>query len=221
MAKKMEFFPFLPRAMSGRIITFSNVLCEKGVLGSTKPSIRFLGIWDTVPSFGIPGNKINLGYDFTVRHHVKMCCHAIALDERRFTFPLDRVAEDDALAARAERNIREVWFRGFHSDVGGGNENEELSSISLVWMFKRAQDCNIDIPTSYIDKHAVLRNPSGDCCKPPMDLKANKKRIILDTDVVHESVSSRETAGKFSANNPPKGLRVIGDDGKIRETRFA
>jgi hypothetical protein len=32
-----------------------------------------------------------------------------------------------------------VWFRGVHSDVGGGNENGALNSAAMSWMFDCAE----------------------------------------------------------------------------------
>ena len=32
----------------------------------------------------------------------------------------------------------EVWFRGVHSDVGGGNDNHALNDITLRWMLRKA-----------------------------------------------------------------------------------
>jgi len=200
-------------------LEFANEILEKGVPGLKAPSIRFLGIWDTVASFGIPGNNINLGFQLNVPDNVETCCHAIALDERRFSFPLTRVVQN-AFSARQRRNIREVWFRGYHSDVGGGNKNQGLSSISLTWMFRRAKDCKIRIPDLHVNHHAGLRKPKGPCQKPGMDLKANKMRPIQPNDVVHESVSTRKKVGPFPANNPPRGQAVAADDGKIRSKGF-
>ena len=164
-------------------------------------------------------NNVNLGFQLTVPYNVRWCCHAIALDERRFSFPLTRVVQN-AYTGRKRRDIREVWFRGYHSDVGGGNKNQGLSSISLVWMLRRARNRKIVIPDAHFNRHAKLRNPAGACKKPGMDLKANEKRSIMPSDVVHESVSRRKSAGGFPANNPPKGLRVVGDDGKLLQQRF-
>ncbi len=200
-------------------IEFAHEILETGVPGAKAPSIRFLGLWDTVASFGIPGNNINLGFHLNVPDNVRACCHAIALDERRFSFPLTRVAQN-AYTARTRENVREVWFRGYHSDVGGGNKNQGLSSIPLTWMFRRAMDCKIRIPDSPFNHHAGLRKPKGPCKKPGMDLKANKMRPILRGDVVHESVSPRKKAGSFPANNPPMGQPVAGDDGKILRKGF-
>src|SRR5690606_4120169 len=34
--------------------------------------------------------------------------------------------------------LRQVWFAGMHTDVGGGYEEQELSDIPLVWMTRQA-----------------------------------------------------------------------------------
>ena len=103
------------------------------------PRLRFLGLWDLVASFGVPGNNVNLGYQLTVPQMVEHCYHAMALDERRYTFGLTRVkyAEDKKRPDGAKRAY-EVWFRGGHSDVGGGNQNPERSNIALRWIMLKA-----------------------------------------------------------------------------------
>lgn len=30
--------------------------------------------------------------------------------------------------------LKQVWFPGAHSDVGGGNAKHDLADVSLVWM---------------------------------------------------------------------------------------
>lgn len=204
-------------------LEFANTIKEQGVEKSdgeiVKPEIRFLGLWDTVGSFGIPGNNINIGYTLTVPAKVKETYHAIALDERRHTFPLSRLVQD-SMNAREKRSIFEVWFRGFHADVGGGNDNEGLSGITLHWMLKRAKASGLPIGDDVIKKHSSLMNTDAKPKKPGMDLIANPKRTICRNDVVHESVKAIEKAGRFSANNPPVGLRVVGDDGELKEKGF-
>lgn len=200
-------------------IAFVNEVRNTTIGGKKGRPIRFLGIWDTVASFGVPGNDVNVGYNLELPDNVNTCCHAISLDERRWTFPLTRVV-DNAHMSRKTRNVREVWFRGYHSDVGGGNRNEGLSSIALTWMFHRAKDARLNIPPEHIDKHEALRNPDANPKTPSMDRKENKRRPIQLTDVVHETVKKRRRAGRFEANNPTKGVHVTGDDGKIRQKRF-
>ena len=98
-----------------------------------KPPVRFLGVWDVVAAFGIPinlgfnFNRINLGYKLGLSKGVKSCYHALALDEARQAFRPTRV-----------NGGCEVWFRGVHSDVGGGNDNHALNDITLRWMLRKA-----------------------------------------------------------------------------------
>ena len=115
---------------------FSNVISDQGVMVSgkvEKPVVRFLGVWDLVAAFGIPinlgfhFNRINLGYKLGLSTNVQFCYHALALDERRPAFRPTRL-----------RPGFEVWFRGVHSDVGGGNGNHALNDITLRWMLRKA-----------------------------------------------------------------------------------
>lgn len=200
-------------------LEFANDILDKGVAGIDSPPIRFLGIWDTVGSFGLPGNNVNLGYQLSVPHNVEACAHAIALDERRFTFPLTRVVQN-AYSDREQKNIREVWFRGFHSDIGGGNGNLPLSSIALHWMYCRAKDNGVTLAEEAVQNAKALSDPSADGKTPKMDRKANRKRTILVTDLVHETVDRRRKCGKFEANNPPRGLAVVNDAGQLLGNGF-
>ncbi len=107
--------------------------------------IRFLGIWDTVASFGIPGNEINIGWEFTLPGNVRKCYHAMALDERRQGFPLTRV-EAGIGAPPTSGRLREVWFRGVHSDVGGGEKHRTLQHQPLLDVAARPQEQPSDRP---------------------------------------------------------------------------
>ena len=107
--------------------------------GRVVPGIAFVGLWDLVASFGIPGNRINLGYQLTVPPNVKHCYHAMALDERRYTFGLTRVKyQEDRSRPDGAKRAYEVWFRGGHGDIGGGNHNPLRNNISFRWMMIRA-----------------------------------------------------------------------------------
>jgi hypothetical protein len=124
---------------------------------TVKPEIRFLGLWDTVPSFGLPGvllretNDINIGWDLDVPKSVQNCFHAMALDERRGAFNVHRLDPEHDDAPR----IQEWWFRGVHSDVGGGNGNVERNNLALVWMLQQAHACGLPIA---LDEAAKLKS---------------------------------------------------------------
>ncbi|MBI4490587.1 MAG: DUF2235 domain-containing protein [Deltaproteobacteria bacterium] len=194
-------------------LDFANNIHSEGVLGTQHPEIRFLGVWDVVPSFGIPGNDINLGYVLTLPDSVKKCFHAMALDERRQNFGVQRIVTTVS-NANTEGRIYEVWFRGVHSDIGGGNRNLGLSSIALHWMYKQALRCGLPIPQQEVAKQRENMRPDTEISKN-MDIIPNRYRTISWSDVVHESVSHRP-----DANNPPKDLKVVNDDGQILSRGF-
>ena len=52
------------------------------------PTIRFLGVWDCVPSFGVASVDLDPSWELDLPENVAKCYHALALDERRHT--LDR-----------------------------------------------------------------------------------------------------------------------------------
>ena len=62
--------------------------------------------------------------------------HALAIDERRSFFqPMPW-----GLKHQSSQDIKQVWFAGVHSDVGGGYPEKEsqLSKIPLNWMIDEA-----------------------------------------------------------------------------------
>jgi uncharacterized protein (DUF2235 family) len=114
-------------------------------------SIYFLGLWDTVKSYG-GLRPVMLPH---LRHNPIVDCvrHAVALDEQRGWFDvttwgrLDIDVECNAAWSRIpepvkarirKQSIEEVWFRGCHSDVGGGNGDEATERIALQWMLAEA-----------------------------------------------------------------------------------
>jgi hypothetical protein len=69
-----------------------------------------------------------------VNTHVPECVdfafHALALHERRKNFSPDLWESYEP----AKTTFKQCWFLGTHSDVGGGNKDSGLASISLLWM---------------------------------------------------------------------------------------
>jgi uncharacterized protein (DUF2235 family) len=104
--------------------------------------VHFLGVWDTVKSYGglTPVILPHLRHNPDVSH----VRHALALDERRAWFKpttwggldtdksgaMTRLTEHDAAAIRSQ-DVAEVWFTGCHSDVGADD-------IALRWMLGEA-----------------------------------------------------------------------------------
>lgn len=170
-------------------------------------NIRFVGLWDTVASFGIPGNRINIGWQLTLANRVKRCYHMMALDERRSAFPLTRVRGKGKQTIEEPR-LLEVWFRGSHSDVGSWI-NPPLNNISLCWLLKRAVADGLPINEGQIEAARQLIQANA----PITPNSGRTTRRILPGDNVHESVEARGTINGVDHNDPPAppAVVIVGD----------
>jgi len=94
-----------------------------------------MGLWDTVKSVGWIYDPLTL--QFTMDNPiVKVVRQAISIDERRCFY-----RQNSWGPARAGQDVKQVWFAGVHSDVGGSYPEREsgLSQIALEWMIEEAQ----------------------------------------------------------------------------------
>ena len=173
-------------------------------------SIRFMGLWDVVGQFGAPGRRFNAGHDLGMPPNVMRCYHAMALDETRLVYPLTRLSETDADNGR----LLEVWFRGLHADVGGGNGNRGLNWISLNWLFENARRDGLPV-----NRSAIVAN-AADSRLPPQisehEIDA-AHRPILSSDLLHASVRLEPGIEGRPHNNPRVPLARIDDMGRIEE----
>ena len=105
--------------------------------------VEFLGVWDTVAALGLPNTRIDKiinwiiphgFHDFNLSASVKHACHALAIDDRRKTFHPVLFHPD----REEHQTLRQIWFMGMHTDVGGGYREHELSDITLEWMVQHA-----------------------------------------------------------------------------------
>lgn len=118
---------------------------EKAEKVKERPWIEFVGLFDTVEAFGVPIDEMRQAIDrliwpisyrngrmSTIARNVR---HALALDDERTSFhPLRIEPSEDENPETTRSRIKEVWFAGAHSDVGGGYPDGALSYIPLVWM---------------------------------------------------------------------------------------
>ncbi|MBS0154153.1 MAG: DUF2235 domain-containing protein [Nitrospira sp.] len=167
--------------------------------------VRFLGLWDVVASFGIPGNDLNIGWHLTLPDNVQHCYHAMALDERRRNFTPTRVVlrKGGVIGDR----LQEVWFRGVHSDVGGG-QCAGLANIALCWMLRRAKEAGLPLVEEKLREHEALCNADAAVSKN-FDPKKDPQRTINSGDFVHESVKVRGQLGGRIHNDPPASCVIV------------
>lgn len=107
--------------------------------------VRFLGVWDTVAALGLPIRTLSVlldripwfrhsFHDLRLSESVVHARQALAIDdERRIFHPLlwDADIGDG-------QTVKQVWFCGMHTDVGGGYEKHQLSDLALEWMTREA-----------------------------------------------------------------------------------
>ena len=184
---------------------------------SARPPIRFLGLWDCVPAFGIASLPWNIGWSLDLPPTVEHCYHALSLDERRHTFRLYR-PKVLGRPPDAPKSLWEVWFAGVHSDIGGGNMNIGLSSIALNWMFMNAIACGLPIDLASVAANALLMQPGhASSHGPAYDLIKTPFRKVGVADRVHASVGFRPDTDH--CNNPPIDCPIV-DDAGLETGRF-
>ena len=169
---------------------FANVVADGGVRVNgvrERPAVRFLGVFDLVAAFGIPinlgfnFNRVNLGYRLGLSKGVQYCYHALALDEARQTFRPTRLRGPNSL---------EVWFRGVHSDVGGGNGNRALNDITLRWMLNKAIASGLPMRDGCVGSSCTEANVDAKIGEN-FDLIRNRQREPKPGDRYHYTVTAR------------------------------
>ncbi|EIW85619.1 hypothetical protein CONPUDRAFT_47217, partial [Coniophora puteana RWD-64-598 SS2] len=149
--------------------------------------IHFVGVWDTVSSVGLVRGE-PFPYT-TRCQHICYFRHALALDERRVKFLPEYVyggagyIRDQHNMYKMRRpqrgkqhnqtalehashgdshdvpHVKEVWFAGCHSDVGGGNKinhDFQMTNPSLLWMKMQAESAGLEIKSTSIPNHRPL-----------------------------------------------------------------
>lgn len=116
--------------------------------------IRFLGLFDTVGSFGIPGNSCDIGYDLSIPRSVEFAAHAIALNEHRPFFPLSSIEPRAGLRGSDATRV-EQGFLGAHSDIGGGYADGDLSDVALNWMVEQARRAGVPLGELPMERRQV------------------------------------------------------------------
>ncbi|KAF2267993.1 hypothetical protein CC78DRAFT_456008, partial [Lojkania enalia] len=151
-------FPNKPSADSAR---YAEQLERRG-LSRLDIQIKAIGVWDTVGSLGAPRvgwlTKVGLQsseskeysfYDTKLSNNIENAFQALALDERRAAF-------SPAVWEKPEGNrttLRQVWFPGVHSNIGGGYEDQELANITLAWMMSQLGQF-LDLREDYLFEQA-------------------------------------------------------------------
>lgn len=138
---------------------------EDGKLVISGVKVKSIGCWDTVGSLGIPSIRVPFFGELSIArgenktylyrflptwyflapdnsssfHNVELsdevenAFHALALDEHRGPFTPTLWKKSPF----SPTNLKQVWFPGVHTNIGGGYDDQEIADITLAWMIQQ------------------------------------------------------------------------------------
>ena len=185
--------------------------------------VHFVGVWDTVAAYGVPVDEMAIFINAVVwpldmpdphlSDAVQRAAHALALDDERYTFHPKLWAPD--------KRVKQVWFAGMHSDVGGGYPDKGLAHVSLEWMLSEAKDAGLRLVPSVRRLQQALADENG----PMNDSRHGiagyyryKPRDLPAGALIHECVLRRIQVGQdaYAPIVLPPDFQVLGFDGVVR-----
>lgn len=161
--------------------------------------IEMVGVFDTVKATNDPNYN-----DKLLSPNVKAGYHAMAVDECRKFFPILRWKEDP--------RVKEVWFSGSHSDVGGGCVKMDLSDVALAWMIRCGAKHGLKFKKSYMEKHVNPKVPGHfhDSFTAMWKTYGKSHRKITQECAVHKSVAKQvKAAGDYVPDNLPPNPKYV------------
>ena len=113
------------------------------VENSREIRVKFIGVWDTVGSLGVPitGAQIPWGRDYYQWHYtdlskiVDYAYHALAADEHREDYEATMWTK----LKPENKEVEQRWFIGAHANVGGGYKYDRLHNVPLRWLQEKAE----------------------------------------------------------------------------------
>jgi len=134
---------------------------------SFESRIKFIGVWDTVGSLGIPlslfrpynTSKYQF-HDTELSSYIDNAYHALAIDEKRGSFSPTLWMQDKQAAQKTENPqvLEQRWFCGVHSNIGGGYRETGLSDIAFSWMVNKAKAVGLGFEEDFLSRY-VTPNP--------------------------------------------------------------
>lgn len=115
----------------------------------TRPDIKIkcVAVWDTVGGLGIPmigllpqpPSKDFAFVDTRVENNIEYAFQALALDEHRRAYA-PTIWDWPQTKEYDLKVLKQTWFPGVHSDIGGSYDDTALANLTLAWMVSQLDD---------------------------------------------------------------------------------
>lgn len=181
-------------------------------------TIKAIGVWDTVGSLGTPRvswlEKVGIQssaskrmgfYDTRLSNCIENAFQALALDERRASF-------QPAVWEKPPGNtttLRQVWFPGVHSNIGGGYNDMQLANITFAWMMSQVRSM-LDMDIDYLFEQEQVNEDYY--------LKRGKKIRQWSFGKIYDSMEGIYALGGPSTRTPGRYFVVDPEDGRETST---
>ena len=121
--------------------------------------VRFLGLFDTVKSVGWVYDQVVIPYT-TNNPAVEIVRHAVSIDERRCFFRQNLWGSPQV----SKTDVKQVWFAGVHSDIGGGYKPKEaqLALIAHRWMLGEAAVAGLKLDADRCMRNLAAEGAAAD-----------------------------------------------------------
>ncbi|MDA3886876.1 MAG: DUF2235 domain-containing protein [Candidatus Delongbacteria bacterium] len=188
--------------------------------------IKFVGVWDTVGAMGIPISFLGLFddqdefYDNKIGKNVCIARHAMAIDEHRSDFV------PTIWKPREDMDMKQVWFCGAHSDIGGSYKPDKdgtvLSDIAFDWMINEAGGAGLSVESHLVKD--ISNNPLATLHNSRRSFYRVKRKYYRPIRhkkgdiLIHESVKVRwDKDLKYRPKNLKKYVEENGWEGVVGE----
>jgi uncharacterized protein (DUF2235 family) len=192
-----------------------SVQFRKDYAVSEQTIIAFVGVWDTVGSMGLPTSIFgfikpkNLFYDNKIGSNISVARHALSIDELRKDFEPTIWKHD----TEKKVDLKQVWFAGNHSDVGGSYKPDKdgtlLSEIPMLWMKREADLKGLKFQDHFEIKQNVLASKHNEQKKFYKLLGEHVREIFTETPI-HISVKERFDKSSYAPSNLKRYVDLYG-----------
>ncbi|KAK3670254.1 hypothetical protein LTR78_009909 [Recurvomyces mirabilis] len=203
--------------------------------------VKVVGVFDTVGSIGMSGWVPQPGDDVdwhATKLHPKIECafHSLALDEHRGSFPptiffLDQACKDAGV------KLRQCWFPGFHSCIGGESDPKydvnSVDEVTFAWMIDQLTRYNLlqinerALHYPILDRLSMDLEPNGHHPTPPRNAQeVHGRRIdwsdgqLIETDTLFWQVASQVATQRWDYTRKP-GQYEAYDDGTRQQVDYS